>query len=419
MNSRLEPPLRVLIVDDNPLDRADAKAALLKGSARRYQFTEAASAQEALHGCQQRPLPDCIVLDLGLPDAEEFDVLNGLPRDESQHLLVPVVVLTGSVEPGLSQAALRAGAQDYVGKAWMLPETLTQAVENAIERLRMARALAAQRNQAEAARLQVLQLAALNLQIQETMRLKSQFLANMSHELRTPLAAVIGFADLLQSGMVASGSPKEREFLGHIGSSARHLLRLISDVLDLSKVEAGKLEFFPETLDLAEVVTEVSHILGMEVQRKQLGWTTEIGPGLGELVLDPTRLRQVLYNYLSNAIKFTPAGGAIRVRAATVGALHFRLEVEDNGIGIAAQDIPRLFTAYQQLDAGSTKQYEGSGLGLALTRQLVRAQGGSVGVRSTPGCGSVFHLLLNRVHGTDAPRDARLPVPTPPVPAAG
>ncbi len=393
--------MRVLIVDDNPLDRADAKAALLNGSGRLYQFIEASSAEEALRVCAQSPLPDCIVLDLGLPDAGEFEVLRRLPRDEDNLPRVPVVVLTGSMELGLNQAALRAGAQDYVGKAWLLPETLTQAVENAIERLRMARALQGQRHIADASGKMALALEGENRQIQEANRLKSQFLANMSHELRTPLTAIIGFADLLQMGAVPQDAPQHQIFLGHIGSSGRHLLRLINDVLDLSKVESGKLEFFPESFDLSVLVKEVQEILHNAIQRKHLRVVADIEPSLGNLVLDPSRLKQVLYNYLSNAIKFTPSGGLITVRAGASGARHFRLEVEDSGVGIAALDLPRLFTAYQQLDTGSTKKYEGSGLGLALSRRLVMAQCGSVGVRSTLGTGSVFHLVLNRIHGTD------------------
>jgi signal transduction histidine kinase len=399
--------MRVLIVEDNALDRTVAKAALLKGSTRLYQFTEAASAEEALRLCGQLPLPDCIVLDLGLPDAGEFDVLMRLPRDEDHLLSVPVVVLTGSMDLGLSQAALRAGAQDYVGKAWLRPETLTQAVENAIERLRMGRALRAQRQLVEASRIKSLELAGENRQIQEANRLKSLFLANMSHELRTPLTAIIGFADLLQMGAVPSGSPQHQTFLSHIGSSGRHLLRLINDVLDLSKVESGKFEFFPEAFDLSVLVEDVRGILHTEIQRKRLRVVADIDPSLGHLMLDAGRLKQVLYNYLSNAIKFTPEGGLITVRASVAGVRHFRLEVEDTGVGIAAPDLPRLFTAYEQLDAGSTKKYEGSGLGLALTRRLVMAQGGSVGVRSTPGLGSVFHFELNRVHGTDEMKSAQ------------
>ena len=391
--------MRVLIVDDNALDRADAKAALLNGSNRLYQFIEASSADEALHLCAQSPPPDCIVLDLGLPDAYEFEVLKRLPRDEHNLLNIPVVVLTAS--RGLNQAALRAGAQEYVGKACLLPDTLTQAVENAVERHHMARVLQTQRHLADLAALSRLELESENRQIQEANRLKSQFLANMSHELRTPLTAIIGFADLLQMGAVPPDAQQHAIFLGHIATSGRHLLRLINDVLDLAKVESGKFEFFPESFDLGVLVKEVQDILQTQIQRKHLRVVSDIEPSIRALVLDPARLKQVLYNYLSNAIKFTPEGGQISVRAHASGARHFRLEVEDTGIGIAGPDLPRLFTAYQQLDAGSTKKYGGSGLGLALTQRLVAAQGGSVGARSTLGVGSVFHLVLNRNHGID------------------
>ncbi len=406
MNEQDQKPMRVLIVDDNPLDRSEAKAALLNGSKRMYQFTEASTAEEALNALAQLPLPDCVVLDLGLPDSDHFDVLQRLPRDEDDLLSIPVVVLTASMELGLSQAALRAGAHDYVGKAWLVPESLTQAVENAIERLRLAHALRAQQQLVHLAREKAVELESENRQIQEANRLKSQFLANMSHELRTPLTAIIGFADLLQMGAVPQGSPKLQVFLGHIGSSGRHLLRLINDMLDLSKVESGKLEFFPEVLDLSVRVREVLGIMNAEVQRKSLHVQVDIEPSLGTVVLDVVRLKQVLYNYLSNAIKFTPEGGLIVVRAMGSGARHFRLEVEDAGVGIAKADLPRLFTAYEQLDAGSTKKYEGSGLGLALTRRLVMAQGGTVGVSSVLGAGSVFHAVLNRVHGTDDAKSA-------------
>ena len=243
-----------------------------------------------------------------------------------------------------------------------------------------------------------------NRQIHEASRMKSQFLANMSHELRTPLNAVIGFADLLHAGFVKPDSPKHQEFLGLIGTSGRHLLQLINDVLDLSKVESGKFDFFPEAVDLPTVLKEVQDILHTASLRKNIVLVTEIDPAVAGLRLDPSRLKQVLYNYLSNAIKFTAEHGRVTVRAFAQGPDHFRLEVEDTGIGIAPADLPRLFTEFQQLDAGYSKQHQGTGLGLALTRRLVQAQGGSVGVRSTLGVGSVFYLVLNRVHGTDADR---------------
>jgi CheY-like chemotaxis protein len=180
------------------------------------------------------------------------------------------------------------------------------------------------------------------------------------------------------------------------------LLQLINDVLDLSKVESGKFEFFPEPIQLPLLVGEVTDILRTVIDRKQLTLHLAVAPDLGELVLDPARLKQVLYNFLSNAIKFTPAGGHISVRGRAEDALHVRLEIEDNGIGIEAAHLPRLFTEFQQIDNGYSKLHQGTGLGLALTRRLVEAQGGSVGVRSQPGRGSVFHVVLNRVHGTDA-----------------
>ena len=253
--------------------------------------------------------------------------------------------------------------------------------------------------QVQEARLQAQRLEAENRQILEANRLKSQFLANMSHELRTPLNAIIGFADLLHRGTVKPESPKHHEYLGHIGNSGRHLLQLINDVLDLSKVESGKFEFFPEPVQLPKLVSEVMGVLQNAAQRKRLQMQVEIDPALGELVLDPVRLKQVLYNYLSNAIKFTPDEGQVTVRARAEGAKRVRIEVEDTGIGIAPGDIERLFGEFQQLESGYGKRHQGTGLGLALTQRLVHAQGGSVGVRSVLGHGSVFHLVLNRIHG--------------------
>ena len=177
-------------------------------------------------------------------------------------------------------------------------------------------------------------------------------------------------------------------------------------MLDLSKVESGKFDFFPEAVDLPTVLNEVQDILHTASLHKNIVLVTEIDPAVTHLRLDPSRLKQALYNYLSNAIKFTAAHGRVTVRAFAQGPDHFRLEVEDTGIGIAPADLPRLFTGFQQLDAGYSKQHQGTGLGLglALTRRLVQAQGGSGGVRSRLGVGSVFYFVLNRVHGADAGR---------------
>ena len=236
----------------------------------------------------------------------------------------------------------------------------------------------------------------------EANRLKSEFLANMSHELRTPLNAIIGFTKLMHSGTVGPVSPDHHEYLGDILTSADHLLRLINDVLDLSKVEAGKLDFHPEPLDLDTVVNEVCEILRTSASQRQIRVAREVAAELDDICLDPSRLKQILYNYLSNALKFTSEGGQVAVRALPEGDRSFRLEVEDTGIGINPEDHGRLFVEFQQLDASTTKQHQGTGLGLALTKRLAVAQGGSVGVRSSPGRGSVFWVVLPR-DGRSAP----------------
>jgi signal transduction histidine kinase/DNA-binding response OmpR family regulator len=240
-----------------------------------------------------------------------------------------------------------------------------------------------------------------NRRIQEASRMKSQFLANMSHELRTPLNAVIGFADLLRSHAVASESPRHDEYLGHIANSGRHLLQIINDVLDLSKVEAGKLAFTPAPVDVQRLIDEVVASLGSQASAKQLKLTARLAPGLHDLLLDASRLRQVMFNFLSNAIKFTPEQGRVELRLLPEGPQHFRVEVEDSGIGISIEDQERLFVEFQQLDTGYDKRHQGTGLGLALTRRLVQAQGGRVGVYSQPGEGSRFYAVLPRRPDTE------------------
>ena len=236
-----------------------------------------------------------------------------------------------------------------------------------------------------------------NRRMQEANRLKSEFVANMSHELRTPLNSIIGFAELMHNGKVGPVSADHREYLGDILTSARHLLQLINDVLDLAKVESGKIELRPEPLDVGRVVSEVKDILRGLAAEKHTRIDVKIDPAVGAVTLDPAKLKQVLYNYLSNAIKFTPDNGHVLVQVAAGEPGTFRIEVQDDGIGVSAADVHRLFIEFQQLDAGLAKRYAGTGLGLALTKRIVEAQGGTVGVRSTPGKGSTFFAILPRL----------------------
>jgi signal transduction histidine kinase/DNA-binding response OmpR family regulator/HAMP domain-containing protein len=238
-----------------------------------------------------------------------------------------------------------------------------------------------------------------NAELARASTYKSQFLANMSHELRTPLNAILGFAELLHDGAVSPDAPEHQEFLRDILTSGRHLLQLINDVLDLSKVEAGKLEFRPEEVRLEPLIGEVLAILRTTAAEKQIRIASQVAPEIDRALLDPARLKQVLYNYVSNALKFTPERGQVTIRASAEGDSWFRLEVEDTGIGIAAADLDRLFGEFQQLEGGAARRQGGTGLGLALTRRLVEAQGGRVGVTSVPGAGSTFSAVLPRRSG--------------------
>jgi PAS domain S-box-containing protein len=236
-----------------------------------------------------------------------------------------------------------------------------------------------------------------NRKVQEANRLKSEFLANMSHELRTPLNAIIGFSELLHDGKAGAVSAKQKGYARDILISGRHLLELINDVLDLSKVESGKMEFFPEPIDPGRIVSEVRDILRTLTARKRIRLKTEIDPELRQVVLDPAKLKQVLFNFLSNALKFTPEEGRVTIRMRAGGADDLLLEVADTGIGIRPADLPRLFVEFEQLDASASKKFQGTGLGLALTKRIVEAQGGSVGVVSAAGKGSTFSARLPRM----------------------
>jgi signal transduction histidine kinase/DNA-binding response OmpR family regulator len=227
-------------------------------------------------------------------------------------------------------------------------------------------------------------------------RAKSDFLANMSHELRTPLNSIIGFSELMMSGKAGETEAERKEYLGHIITSGRHLEQLINDILDLSKVEAGKMEFHPERADLVGLIGDLVSTMRVLAEKKQIEIAIEVVPDVRSVVVDRARLKQVLYNYLSNAIKFTPERGRVTVRVEPEGSESFRLVVADTGVGIGAEDQQKLFREFQQLDQTVQKEHQGTGLGLALVKRIVEAQDGSVGVQSEPGQGSVFYAVLPR-----------------------
>ncbi|HEV7427016.1 MAG TPA: PAS domain-containing sensor histidine kinase, partial [Thermoanaerobaculia bacterium] len=225
-------------------------------------------------------------------------------------------------------------------------------------------------------------------------RAKSHFLASMSHELRTPLNGIIGFAEFISDGKPGPLNDKQKEYLGDILMSGRHLLQLINDLLDLAKVESGKMKLHVEAFRIAAAVYEVRAVMQPLAQPKNVTIAVDIAPPLDVVTLDEQKFKQILYNLLSNAVKFTGSGGRIDVSAALHDASHFEISVADNGIGIRTEDIPRLFTDFEQLDDGAARVHSGTGLGLALTRRLVELQGGSIRAESDYGKGSRFVVVL-------------------------
>jgi signal transduction histidine kinase/ActR/RegA family two-component response regulator len=219
---------------------------------------------------------------------------------------------------------------------------------------------------------------------------KSAFLANMSHEIRTPMNGILGMAHLLRRGGV---TPKQAERLDTIDTSAQHLLAVINDILDISKVEAGKLMLEEAPVAVGSLMANVKSILDERARARNIRLLVEVEPLPPNLAGDPTRLQQALLNYATNAIKFTETG-SVTLRAVklheTDESVLLRFEVEDTGVGIAAEAIPRLFGAFEQADNSTTRKYGGTGLGLVITRRLAELMGGEAGVTSTRGVGSTF-----------------------------
>ncbi|HKQ98649.1 MAG TPA: ATP-binding protein, partial [Candidatus Polarisedimenticolia bacterium] len=232
-----------------------------------------------------------------------------------------------------------------------------------------------------------------NLELQRANSLKSEFLANMSHELRTPLNAIIGFSELLLDAAFGALNDDQRGYAGDIHSSGRHLLALINDILDLSKIEAGKMRLTREVFEIGAVVEEAMALLRVEASRKGLDLLSRVPEPWTAMDADRSKVKQIMSNLLSNAVKFTPQGGRVVLSVMRVGPV-LHLEVEDTGIGIRPEDQRRIFEAFTQVDGSLARQYQGTGLGLTLVRRFAEMHGGGIALDSVPGRGSRFTVIL-------------------------
>jgi two-component system sensor histidine kinase EvgS len=410
----MKKPLRMLLIEDSPDD-----AALLVRELERFGFDltyvrveDAASmARELAKGNW-----DLVLSDYSLPQFDATRALSVLRASQSD---VPMIIASGTLGEEAAVSAMQAGAQDFVLKSKLarLGPAIERAIRDAGERRGRLDAenrfreheIKVREELEEHVRERTTELAKANEELVAARNVadaanqaKSRFLANMSHELRTPLNAIIGLSELIEQEIAGPLQPKQKEYIEQVVSSGRHLLMLVNDILDLSKVEAGFLRLTRTWVHPETVIESVMGSARALAQKRGVRVLVEHGLGLPQVHADPVRLRQVLFNLLSNAIKFTEPGGSVWLRAHAEEG-HLVLEVQDTGIGIAHEDMHKLFREFEQIEPRHGHKPEGTGLGLVLTRRLVEAHGGEIKVESTQGQGTCVSIRLPSTEPTALP----------------
>jgi len=370
------PRARVLWVEDNA-DMRQYVAGLL---GEHYEVVTAADGREALQLALDTP-PDLVLSDVMMPQLDGFGLLAALRADERTRRL-PIILLSARAGEESALEGLGAGADDYLVKPFSSRELLAR-VRASLARARLQREWETR-------------LARINQELVAAAAAKERFLATMSHEIRTPLNAVIGMAGLLVDSSLEA---EQREFAQIIRSTGDHLLTVINDILDYSKLESGQLPVERVQFSLVNLTEETLDMVASKAREKGLELVYELSPAAPNAVLgDPGRIRQILLNFLSNAIKFTAQGEVlltVRTAPATSpGAIELQFAVRDTGIGVTREQLGRLFQPFVQADASVARNYGGTGLGLAIARRLAELMGGRVWAESVPGAGSTFYLSL-------------------------
>jgi len=354
-------PLTIVVVDDNAQNRLVVRYLFEPPD---YRVLEAADGIAGLELIRTE-LPDCVLLDLTMPGLDGFEVLKRL-RVDPRVREIPVIVLTASAEStGSMELALRSGAVDYLTKP-ISPGRVAARVRGAIERRRL---------------------------LQEMHELRSTFTSMLIHDLRSPLTIINGYLQLLE-GSGDSLADKHRRYLTSIREACGRMIRLISDILDVSKLEEGKLTLEREALDLVRFIGGIVNRWRPIAEQRSVVVDFEPAVPTLEVTADGRRLEQVLTNLLGNALKFTPASGRIAVLLGHDGPDRARVTVTDSGPGIPPHEMPLLFEKFSQATAGKAASGPSTGLGLVICRHLVEAHGGRIWAESEPGQGSRFIFVL-------------------------
>jgi signal transduction histidine kinase len=369
---------RILVVDDEPdLEELIQQKFRHQIRAGNVVFLFAHDGVEALTALEANHNVDLVVTDINMPRMDGLTLLQKLQETDGN---LSTIIVSAYGDMTNIRTAMNRGAFDFLIKPidFLDFETTIAKTIRHTDILREAR-----RREVE------------NQQLELASQHKSQFLANMSHELRTPLNAIIGLTEMMVTSAARFGTEKAQEPLRRIQAAGTHLLGLINQVLDLSKIEAGKLELSPQTVKLAPLIDEVIGTARQLAEQNQNRLVVEALDDLGMLTVDPMRLRQILLNLLSNACKFTKQGDVtLRARRLVDGREWIELGVADSGIGMTAAQQSKLFEEFTQADASTVQRFGGTGLGLAISRKLARMMGGDVTVMSEPGKGSVFTVRL-------------------------
>ncbi len=366
----------ILVVDDT-LANLKVLTSLLESAG--YKVRGAPNGKSALMICEKRP-PELVLLDIRMPEMDGYEVCRKL-QEEEKTKDIPVIFISALDAPDDKVKGFKAGGVDYITKPFQQTEVLA----------RVRTHLQLQHTQLSLKRHSV-ELEAANQRLKELDQLKSMFIASMSHELRTPLNSIIGFSGILLQGIVGELNDEQKNSLERIHRSGNHLLGLISDVIDISKIEAGRIDTFFEQFPLKELVDESIDCIRPLAEAKGLKLIVN-ADSWPLMYSDRKRLLQCLLNYLSNAVKFS-VQGKITVSVG-VKADNVEIKVSDQGIGIAKDDIPKLFEAFERLDTHLRVKAGGTGLGLYLTKKIAKQLlHGHVEVESQLGYGSDFTLLV-------------------------
>jgi signal transduction histidine kinase len=376
--SSLTAPASVLVVDDDPV-----VCSLMRATLARDGFT-VFEASDGIEGCRlyAEHRPDLLLVDVVMPRMDGYELCREL-RSRPESAYVPIVVATSLDDVPSIARAYDAGATDFI------PKPLNWFVLNHRVRyiLRASRAFEELRGNQE-------RLIAAKEAAEAANRAKSEFLANMSHELRTPLNAIIGFSGMMSDRMFGSLNDRYVEYANIIGNGGRHLLAIITDILDLAKADADKLLLAEKEIDLGEIVGLSSQMVQDMARGAQVDFASETEALLPMVIGDAAKLTQILVNLLSNAIKFTRPGGKVRLKVERSERRGLTFRVEDTGIGMSADQIPVALEPFGQISNGLTRRYDGVGLGLPLTKRLVELHGGTIEIDSEPGQGTIASVHL-------------------------